>query len=204
MDALDRRQSGMLGQTRSRIIQIASRLFSERSYLGVSMADIAKRLDISKPALYHHFSSKMEIYAVVLDGVATELRARMAEAACADSPARRLHQVVRNYLEFGTEQRNLINALVVGLFPDDTELRQRIVSFREGLIEQVQPIVDESVGGRQSQAATDSYFLSELLLGMMDGLIVEHSFLRKPIDPERVAEQIVTFLGLRDEPAASS
>ena len=37
------------------ITDTARRLFSEFSYLGVSMNDIAKKLNITKAALYYHF-----------------------------------------------------------------------------------------------------------------------------------------------------
>ena len=189
--------------TKRRIIRIASDLFSERSYLGVSMSDIAERLGITKPALYYHFSSKMEIYAEVLDGVLADLRAAVADAAGAETPSRRLHQLVKNYLDFGIRERNLINALVVRLVPDDADLRARIGAFRQELADHVQPIIEETVAGWCLPKATDSSSVAEMLVAMMDGLLVEHSFLDKPIDSEGVADQILSVLGLADEPPAS-
>jgi AcrR family transcriptional regulator len=167
------------------------------------MSDIAERLGITKPALYYHFSSKMELYAEVLDAVLAGLRAVIAEAASAENPGRRLHQLVKDYLDFGKREKNLINALVVRLAPDDANLRTRIVSFRQELADQTEPIIRETVTGWRLPKEADASCLTEMLMALMDGLLIEYSFLDKPIDSERVADQILAVLGLRDAPPES-
>lgn len=47
--------------SRREILRTAARLFQEKGYDAASMQDIASALDLSKAALYHHFSSKDEI-----------------------------------------------------------------------------------------------------------------------------------------------
>ncbi len=66
--------------TKKHIIEVARRLFSEYSYLGVSMSDIAKKLNITKAALYYHFTGKTEIYKRVLDKVFDDLSLSIDEA----------------------------------------------------------------------------------------------------------------------------
>lgn len=44
------------------IIEVASELFSKSGYRSVSMSSIAKKLKITKPALYYHFKNKEELY----------------------------------------------------------------------------------------------------------------------------------------------
>jgi AcrR family transcriptional regulator len=116
MKAVGRMGSDSLGQTKRRIIEIAGDLFSEKTYLGVSMSDIADRLGIAKPTLYHHFSSKSEIYSEVLDDVLGGLKHRLdrATAGCS-SPPERLRNLVRVYLEFGLQEKNLLCTLAVRL-----------------------------------------------------------------------------------------
>jgi AcrR family transcriptional regulator len=63
-DQPSRRQDGG-GQdgasTRERILDVALDLFTDQGFDGTSMREIAERLHISKPAIYHHFASKEEI-----------------------------------------------------------------------------------------------------------------------------------------------
>ena len=46
---------------REAVLQIAAQLFLEKSYTRTSMNDVADRLHITKPALYHYFQNKEEI-----------------------------------------------------------------------------------------------------------------------------------------------
>jgi AcrR family transcriptional regulator len=46
---------------REAVLQTAARLFLEKSYGRTSMNDVAERLNITKPALYHYFRNKEEI-----------------------------------------------------------------------------------------------------------------------------------------------
>ena len=52
---------------RARILNEAVVLFGEHGYAGASLADIANAADISKAGLLHHFSSKDELFAKVLE-----------------------------------------------------------------------------------------------------------------------------------------
>ena len=46
---------------REAVLQTAAHLFLEKSYAGTSLNDVAERLNITKPALYHYFRNKEEI-----------------------------------------------------------------------------------------------------------------------------------------------
>jgi AcrR family transcriptional regulator len=46
---------------REAVLQVAAHLFLEKSYARTSMNDVADRLNITKPALYHYFQNKEEI-----------------------------------------------------------------------------------------------------------------------------------------------
>lgn len=46
---------------REAVLQIAAQLFLDKSYSRTSMNDVAEKLNITKPALYHYFRNKEEI-----------------------------------------------------------------------------------------------------------------------------------------------
>jgi len=50
-------------QSRDRIIQSASQLFSQKGYDAVSIDDLMKAADLTRGAFYNHFSNKNEVYA---------------------------------------------------------------------------------------------------------------------------------------------
>ena len=51
----------MAGDTKERILEAALKLFAQSGYSGTSMSDIANQLEITKGALYKHYTSKQEI-----------------------------------------------------------------------------------------------------------------------------------------------
>src|SRR5271169_1774545 len=46
---------------REAVLKTAAQLFLEKSYGRTSLNDVAKRLKVTKPALYHYFHNKEEI-----------------------------------------------------------------------------------------------------------------------------------------------
>ena len=57
--------------TRSEILDVALQLFSEKSYHGASIRDIAKEIGKRESSIYNHFSSKEEILHELIDKFST-------------------------------------------------------------------------------------------------------------------------------------
>lgn len=63
-----RARSGRLprGERRDQLLTTASEVFVDRGYHAAGMDEIADRAGVSKPVLYQHFSSKLDLYLAVL------------------------------------------------------------------------------------------------------------------------------------------
>lgn len=84
---------------REALVQAAHDLFMERDYSLVSTEEILKRSGVSRGALYHHFTSKQELFKAVFE--ASERRVLelvAAQAVIADSPFDALVESSRAYL----------------------------------------------------------------------------------------------------------
>jgi len=57
---------------RAQVLDAAVRIFSERGYRGTSMWDLAKAVQLSKPALYHYVTSKEALLVELYEGVTVE------------------------------------------------------------------------------------------------------------------------------------
>jgi len=189
-----KKQKNIVRRTREDIIEVASHLFSEYTYLGASMSDIAKKLKITKAALYYHFKSKAEIYKKVLDRIFSELKSSIAEASSERTIDKKLYRLIKNYLDFGLKEKNLIRALMLKLSPGSPEINKHIMHLRENIVNLIQPLVREVILNKKITGESDSYLITSLLAGMMDGLLLEYSFLNKKIDSEKVSNQIVSIL----------
>ena len=189
------KQSGDIVQdTKKYITDTARRLFSEFSYLGVSMNDIAKKLNITKAALYYHFTGKAEIYEKVLDNVFNDLSLSIAQASNEATIDKKLHKLIKNYLDFGFKEKNLIKALMLKLSPADDQITKRITQLRERVANLIQPIIEEVFASKKLTKKVDVGLLTSLLTSMMDGLLLEYSFLNKKINSAKISDQIIAVL----------
>jgi len=183
----------IIQDTKEYIIDTARQLFSKFSYLGVSMNDIAKRVNITKAALYYHFTGKKEIYEKVLDNVFNELSLSINQALKEKTIDKKLHKLIRNYINFGLKEKNFIRALMLKL-PSSDRITKRITQSRERIANLIQPVIKEALESKKIRKKTNARLLTSLLIGMMDGLLLEYSFFNKKINLAKISKQIVNIL----------
>ncbi len=63
--------------TRQALLDSALELFMSKGFQRTSIEDIVQRARVTRGALYHHFKSKEEVFAVVYSGIARELVVRI-------------------------------------------------------------------------------------------------------------------------------
>jgi len=66
--------------TRAHLIDVATRLFTERGYDGTSIEAVLAESGVSRGSLYHHFPGKEALFWAVLEGVATRVGEELAAA----------------------------------------------------------------------------------------------------------------------------
>jgi len=90
---------------RDRIVEVATGLFAERGYAGVTFRSLAERLGCSAMTPYRYFSNKEEIFAAVRRRAYDDFaRAQDSAAAPTGDPRERLESIGRAYIRFGVEQ----------------------------------------------------------------------------------------------------
>lgn len=75
---------------RQQLLAAAQQVFVAQGYHAAAMDDIAERAGVSKPVLYQHFPSKLELYLALLDTHCDEMvaKTRTAMAATTDNKER--------------------------------------------------------------------------------------------------------------------
>ncbi|WP_084613966.1 TetR/AcrR family transcriptional regulator [Nakamurella lactea] len=86
---------------RAQLLAAARSVFVEQGYHAAAMDDIAERAGVSKPVLYQHFPSKLELYQALLDESANDMVARVRAAlAATEDNHDRVHRTIEAYYEF--------------------------------------------------------------------------------------------------------
>jgi AcrR family transcriptional regulator len=90
------KHDGRVKDTRQRILREAERLYYQGGYAGISLQELADTLAISKPALFHHFKGKQELFFEVLLAMLESRRLLIEDAIDAgDTTYARLRNVLR-------------------------------------------------------------------------------------------------------------
>ena len=154
--------------TREGILEAAARIFSEKGFHATSMQDIADEVHLQKASLYHHFSSKQEILADILDHALDLINQRLeivlSQPLSADE---KLRQAMTSYFQTIAENKNLSAVLLLEMRSLDPELKARMASRREKFERLWRDLIIE---GRQQGAFTnvDPSLTGRAILGVMN------------------------------------
>ena len=94
------------GATREKILEAARELFIEEGYDGVSMRQIADKIEYSPTAIYLHFKDKDELFLEICHEDFGLLAQSMVLLVRIGDPIERLRQIGVAYIEFGIANPN--------------------------------------------------------------------------------------------------
>jgi AcrR family transcriptional regulator len=186
----DRRRGPYAGTARRRraILESAFEVFAKVGYRSGSMRDIAQRIGIAHTTLLHHFSSKSELLAGVL-----ELRDEYARPTLEEDGVGRLRQlveVVRHNQETPglTELYCILSAEATDPeHPAHTYFRERYAQ----LVAQLAATLEELAARDELRVPVDPVQEARRIAALMDGLQVQWLLDRESVD---MAEQIREYL----------
>ncbi|MGE5431176.1 MAG: uroporphyrinogen-III synthase [Syntrophomonadaceae bacterium] len=180
---------------RERIIEAASRLFSEKNFHEVMMEDVAKMASIAKGTLYNYFASKEDLYFSIMltrmTNLISSLKTRIKEEATA---AESLHSfVIHNYMFmikyscfFIMFQKDNLNAATSSC----SEFRERKTELNDTLKDIISEGIKENVF-----FTADPDFAAQVVLGSIYAAVnraVVSSYSKGEIAEER--ERLFDFI----------
>jgi AcrR family transcriptional regulator len=153
------------------ILEAARTLFIEKNYADVTIVDIAAVAETSKGALYHHFSSKEDIYLNMMHHYLQEVQSATQEVTenSTGSCRVRLRQSMPDEL-------HAILRLVrrdINIFQDP--MRDELIrAYQRAIPEQVEAILRDGIANREIQAI-DARLLSWQLVALVEVTLVPYS-----------------------------
>ena len=188
---------GRPGYDRETLLRIAVDVFNERGYDGTSMDDLARRLGITKAAIYYHVAGKEELLRL---GVARALDGldRVAErVAASDAPAvYRLEHLVRGSVEVLVAELPYVTLLL--RVRGNTETERSALARRRAADHLAVRLVEQAVSDGDLRPDIHPATTGRLLFGVVNSL-VEWYTPGGPIGPQELADAVCTMLfdGLR-------
>jgi len=97
--------------TRTRLIEAAIDLFTQHSFAGTSLQMIADELGFTKAAIYHHFRTREQLLAAVIEPMLDELRTVVESAETKRTPHARAEHMLSGYAALAVRNRGLVAVL---------------------------------------------------------------------------------------------
>lgn len=161
-------------ETIAAILSVSRDIMRQEGVGALTLNEIARRVGMSAPSLYHYFDSKMAVYEAVFAQGMRQYRRRLEEIAAAYGPtAEGRKAAMTAYLRFALENPELFHLLferpVPGFVPSEEGLAeaQRLMAMADGLVQQEQAAggIDPAIRPEQAR---------DLLVAMMHGLTALH------------------------------
>ncbi|MFA6095995.1 MAG: TetR/AcrR family transcriptional regulator [Candidatus Paceibacterota bacterium] len=158
--------------TKNLIVDVAEKLFSKFGYLGVSMSDIAKSLEMTKAALYYHFPSKEKLYLEVIDGAFSEFSGMIKKISEGDfSVQKKFCKAITSYVDFCLEEKDLAKLTNEKYAKEDENIVDFISRKKDEIAGQFEPIVKDVLVLRKKDSIS-SNMATHLLIGMLNTFVL--------------------------------
>lgn len=158
--------------TKSLIVDVAEKLFAKFGYLGVSMSDIAKSLEMTKAALYYHFPSKEKLYLEVVDGAFREFSVMIKKITEGDySVQKKFCKAITSYVDFCLEEKDLAKLTNEKYSEEDENIVDFISRKKDEIAGQFEPIVRDILALKKKDSIS-SNVATHLLIGMLNTFVL--------------------------------
>jgi AcrR family transcriptional regulator len=179
-------------ERREQLMAVARSVFVEQGYHSASMEIIADTAGVSKPLLYQHFPSKLDLYLALLDAGIDDLLAK-SDASLRDITDNKMRVIatVQTYFEFVDDPQDAYRLVFESDLTNEPQVRARLERLDQEVIKRIAAVIKEDTGLSESQAT----LLGAGLHGMAQ--VAATNWLRDPTLPREDAAELVSLLSWR-------
>lgn len=182
---------GRPGYEREEVLRICVDVFNEHGYDATSMDALAKRLGLTKSAIYHHVSSKEEILRIALDRALDALEEVFDAGESLQANAlERLEFVVRQTVFALVEHLPYVTLLL--RLRGNSPAQEVALDKRRVLTTRLARLVEGAQAEGAVRTDTDPRTLARLIFGMVNSLAVWYDPARSE-DLDALADDVVTM-----------
>jgi AcrR family transcriptional regulator len=140
-------------QRRIQLLDAASEVFASKGYHAAAMDDIADAAGVSKPVLYQHFPSKLDLYLALLDQSCYRLVEVVEDAlASTDDNADRVIATVAAFYEFISSESGDFRFVFESDLTGEGAVQQRLSRVNDEISDAVAAVIAEDTSLPSQQA----------------------------------------------------
>lgn len=131
-------------QRRAQLLEAASQVFSTKGYHAAAMDDIADSAGVSKPVLYQHFPSKLDLYLALLDASCDRLLEVVREAlASTEDNAERVVATMDAFYDFVNSASGQFRFVFESDLTGDGQVQKRLWEVNNEIADAIAEVIAE-------------------------------------------------------------
>jgi len=131
-------------QRRAQLLDAANEVFTSKGYHAAAMDDIAEAAGVSKPVLYQHFPSKLDLYLALLDSSCERLVEIVTEAlASTDHNADRVVATMGAFYEFVSSSAGEFRFVFESDLTGEGRVQQRLWRVNDEIADAIAAVISE-------------------------------------------------------------
>lgn len=158
-----------MNNTKSTIINVATRLFAEQGFENTSISKICAEAKVSKGAIYHHFSSKNEILRSLFSITTKKMMDIGSAANSATNPKSQIIQIIENvFTQLENDKQFFKLNLNIMFQPSTRKILDNLIKERADFI------FNQIYGIFKQLDQKHSLELSYILIAEIDGIALNY------------------------------
>jgi AcrR family transcriptional regulator len=134
-------------QRRAQLLDAASQVFTRKGYHAAAMDDIAEAAGVSKPVLYQHFNSKLDLYLALLDQACDRLVDLVSEAlATTDDNAERVVATMTAFYDMVSSERAEFRLIFESDLTGESAVEERIWQVNNDIADRIAAVIADDTG----------------------------------------------------------
>ena len=148
-------------ERRAQLLGAAQEIFTSQGYHAALMDDIAERAGVSKPVLYQHFPSKLELYLALLDEHVDDLVRKVQAALASTTDNReRVHASIAAYFDFVDSEGEAYRLVFESDLRNDPAVGERVERALEACVTAIAETIAADTGSPPDEARLMSVALA--------------------------------------------
>lgn len=140
-------------QRRAQVLDAAREVFVALGYHAAGMDDIAEQAGVSKPVLYQHFPSKLDLYLDLLDaGIEQMLVQSDAAVRSTADNKQRVKATMQAYFAFVDDSRGAFRLVFESDLTNEPAVRERVDRANLEMARKIAAVIVEDTGLSDAQA----------------------------------------------------
>jgi len=187
---LEERRRREKEQRRSAILNAARKLFFEKGFKEVTVANIAKKAELSKGSIYLYFNSKEEIYTHILFSDIEKFNKKSAHLFQNGKSATELIlELACVYIDFFLNDRELFRMMMNFMLHTEemnleASVNERIIEATNNTVKVIETFLQRGIEQGEFPADINLRQNRNAIWGFLNGIISLHAFTGKEVNKE--------------------